>query len=487
MIFFNKSLDFSGDFFCMFITYLKSRFMKNIRKTLMVITLLIIASSKGQEIGLEIFATGFSSPVAIENAGDDRLFVVERGGTIKILNANGTTNSTPFLSLNNSIVLSGGERGLLGLAFHPDYVNNRYFYINYTRANDGATVIARYQTNSTNPNIADPNSAFQILTVAQPYSNHNGGTIRFGTDGFLYIGMGDGGSGGDPENYAQNKNSLLGKMLRIDIDNGSPYAIPATNPFVGVNGADEIWSVGMRNPWKFSFNRLNGDLWIADVGQNMSEEINKVNAPITPGLNFGWRCYEANFLYNGSGCGSASNYFFPVNDYALDQEFCSITGGYVYTGNLYPNFQNKYFFADFCANKIGYVNENGSEITWTNAFNGNFSTFGEDLNGELYVGGLSNGIIYKIKDESLSVNSFQENGFILYPNPVKNSLTIKNTKNVNWTSITLYDSSGRKVGIYETSEESVFTKEVAEYPKGFYTLVIESSENQTYQTKIIIE
>jgi len=276
-------------------------------------------------------------------------------------------------------------------------------------------------------------------------------------------------------------------MLRIDVDNGSPYAIPATNPYVGVNGADEIWSVGMRNPWKFSFNRLNGDLWIADVGQNLSEEINKVEAPLTAGLNFGWRCYEGNSLYNGSGCGNAENYFFPVSTYPLNAEFCSSTGGYVYTGTMYPNFQNKYFLADFCANKIGFISEDGGAITWSNSFSGNFSTFGEDFNGELYVAGLSNGTIYKLVDQSLSQNSFEMNGFMIYPNPAKSMIRIKNTMNHDWNRISIYDLTGKKIEDYYPFQSTDFSINLSSYEVGFYLLIVETSKNEIYKTKIAVE
>jgi glucose/arabinose dehydrogenase len=264
-------------------------------KKLLLFTVFCITTSLfSQTISLQSFATGFSSPVAIVNAGDSRLFVVQRGGAIRILNANGTINGTNFLTIPSTTVLSGGERGLLGLAFHPNYATNGYFYVNYTRVGDGATVVARYSVSATDPNVANPASAQILLTVTQPYSNHNGGSLAFGPDGYLYIGMGDGGSGGDPQNYAQNINSLLGKMLRIDVDNGTPYSIPTGNPFAGATpGADEIWAVGMRNPWKFSFDKNTGDLWIADVGQSSIEEINKALST-DAGLNYGWKCYEGN-------------------------------------------------------------------------------------------------------------------------------------------------------------------------------------------------
>ncbi len=227
-------------------------------------------------IALQSVASGFSSPLGIEHAGDSRIFVVQQGGQINIISGGGQVLPTPFLNVE-SLIVSGGEQGLLGFAFHPNYATNGFFYLNYTRQGDGATVIARYQRSASDPNVADPNSAQILLTVAQPFANHNGGQLRFGPDGYLYIALGDGGSGNDPGNRAQNLATPLGKMLRIDVDNGSPYAIPPSNPFLNDGNPDtlpEIWAYGLRNPWRFSFDRLTGDLFIADVGQSAREEIN---------------------------------------------------------------------------------------------------------------------------------------------------------------------------------------------------------------------
>lgn len=442
-----------------------------------------------QTIGLQTFATGFSSPVAIVNAGDSRLFVVQRGGAIRILNANGTINATNFLTLTSTTIVSGGERGLLGLAFHPNYATNGYFYVNYTRASDGATVIARYSVSS-NPDVADANSGQILLIIAQPFTNHNGGSIVFGPDGYLYIGMGDGGSGGDPNNYGQNINSLLGKMLRIDVDGGgSPYAIPVDNPFAGATpGADEIWATGMRNPWKFSFDRLTGDLWIADVGQNAIEEINKATST-EAGLNYGWRCYEGNAAYNTTGCGPASNYKFPIAEYThASSGGCSLTGGYVYTGTTYPNLQNKYLFADYCNNRIGYVPTNGGTITWSSTtFTGNFVSFGEDINGELYIAGISNGIISKIIDTSLSSDEFKENGLSLYPNPAQNSVLLQNTLLLNLTQLSVFDMMGKKV-IYQNMNTAESTEiSIGQLSPGFYVVSVEEANGNTFTRKLIVK
>ncbi|HEY0091645.1 MAG TPA: PQQ-dependent sugar dehydrogenase, partial [Flavobacterium sp.] len=371
--------------------------------------------SLAQTISITPFATGLSSVVGIFHAGDSRLFVVQQTGAIRIVQPNGTVDPTNFLTLTTATISTGGERGLLGLAFHPDYDTNGYFYVNYTRAGDGATVIARYTRSSSNPNIADPSTAAVLLTVAQPFSNHNGGTIAFGPDGYLYIGMGDGGSAGDPGNRAQNINENLGKMLRIDVDSGAPYAIPADNPYVGIPGNDEIWAIGLRNPWKWSFDRLTGDLYIADVGQGEYEEINRVSST-DPGVNYGWKCYEGSDVY--SACtGTGVTFTFPVAEYSHSGTGgCSITGGYVYRGTTYPNFVGKYFFADYCLPRIGMMDETNN-LTYSANFTGvpNFTTFGEDVTGELYVGG--DDTIYKITDASLGTNQNLKNGFALYPNP----------------------------------------------------------------------
>src|SRR5690554_2313016 len=268
------------------------------KKTILSLFMALGLTSMAQTIILTPFATGFSDPVEIAHCGDDRLFIVQQGGAIKVVNSDGSVNAENFLNLS-SLISTGSERGLLGLAFHPNYESNGYFFVNYTNTS-GNTVIARYSVSNSNPNVADPSSGVILLTINQPFSNHNGGCIKFGPDGYLWISMGDGGSGGDPNNNGQNKSSLLGKMLRIDVD-GETYTSPSDNPFVGTDGADEIWAYGLRNAWKFSFDRETGDVWIADVGQNAIEEINHESST-EPGLNYGWRCYEGNNTYNTSGC-----------------------------------------------------------------------------------------------------------------------------------------------------------------------------------------
>ncbi len=352
------------------------------------------------------FASAFDDPVCIANAGDSRLFVVSRAGYIYIVDNTGNTNPVPFLDIDARVKSNGSEQGLLGLAFHPEYPDSGYFYVNYTGVGD-STHISRFSLSLSNPDLADALSEKKLLTIFQPFANHNGGDLSFGQDGYLYIGLGDGGSGGDPDNRSQNLQEYLGKMLRIDVNHGNPYAIPETNPFYNDPIAlDEIWALGLRNPWRFSFDRVTGDLWIADVGQNTWEEIDFQPASSPGGENYGWRCYQGNAPYNTTGCGGSELYTFPIHQYSHSFG-CSVTGGYVYRGSQFPAMYGKYFFADYCSDRIWTIRDAGG--IWTvelyGQFSGNnFTTFGEDANGQLYVAGYSTGIIYIIGDNSSGVN-----------------------------------------------------------------------------------
>ncbi|MGG7033708.1 MAG: PQQ-dependent sugar dehydrogenase [Flavobacterium sp.] len=429
-----------------------------------------------QIIGLQSFATGFKNPVEITHAGDDRLFVVEKEGIIKILNPDGTVDPIPFLSVKDQ-VSTGSEQGLLGLAFHPNFASNGLFYINYTNLN-GDTVIKEYSNFSGDDRI--------LLTIPQPYANHNGGSLKFGSDGYLYIGMGDGGSGGDPGNRAQNINELLGKMLRIDVNSGSPYGIPSNNPYVGKNGADEIWAIGLRNPWKFSFDKSNGNLWIADVGQNAIEEINVAPASQAE-LNYGWRCYEGNSDYNTSGCSPKNSMKFPLATINHSTGACSITGGYVYNGTKYPNFQGLYFFSDYCKPQIGMLKATG-EITFSVNFSGNnFSTFGEDQSDELYIASLANGTIYKITDISLSTENFEKTHFVIYPNPTKSEISIQKLNDEYPTEITIFDLNGKLLLHQVTENKKNNTIKTGNLSSGIYILTLKSNQKRFYTQRLIIE
>jgi len=359
--------------------------------------LTLAASAANPLLTFETVATDLDNPVAVTHAGDSRLFITLQPGRI-VIHDGTRVLPTPFLDIQ-SLVRFGGERGLLGLAFHPRYAENGFFFVNYTDLS-GHTVVARYHVSS-DPNRADPATRKQILFVQQPFSNHNGGELQFGRDGYLYIGMGDGGSGGDPGNRAQNLTDLLGKMLRVDVDNGDPYAIPPSNPYVGTTAArPEIWASGLRNPWRFSFDRDNGDLWIADVGQGAWEEVNFQPGTSIGGENYGWRRMEGTHCFNPSTNCNNGTLVVPVIEYDHSAGACSVTGGYVYRGSQHPRLKGLYLYGDFCSGRIwGATRSQAGEITIHDlsdtAFN--ISAFGQDSNGELYVADLG-GAVYRITD-----------------------------------------------------------------------------------------
>lgn len=346
----------------------------------------------------------FDNPVDLQNAGDgtDRIFVVEQAGIINVFENNpAVTVKKKFLDITDS-VSSGGEMGLLGLAFHPNYESNGYFFVNYTKSQPyRRTLIVRFSVSSTNPDSADRSSSKILLEIPQPYSNHNGGQVAFGPDGYLYIALGDGGSGGDPQNNAQNKSSLLGKLLRIDVDqiqNPLNYAIPSDNPFKNNTQGfkEEIYAFGLRNPWRFSFDKSTNRLWCADVGQDAWEEIDLV----VNGENYGWRCYEGNHDYDLSGC-TGTNYIQPIWEYS-HQEGSSITGGFVYHGSNIPELYGKYIYADFVSRKIWALTYDGINPAANQLLltaNGGISSFGVDENNELFVCSF-NGRIYRIESNS---------------------------------------------------------------------------------------
>ena len=336
-------------------------------------------------IGLEQIVTGLTHPVHLTHAGDrsGRLFVVEQEGVIRIVRG-GKVRQAPFLDIAR-LVRSGGEQGLLSVAFHPRYLANGLFFVNYTDRS-GDTVVARYRV-SADPDRADPTTASVVLTIPQPYSNHNGGQLQFGPDGYLYIGMGDGGSGGDPQGHGQNPSSLLGKMLRIDVSS-LPYAVPPSNPFAGPGPPlDEIWALGLRNPWRFSFDRQTGDLYIADVGQNTYEEVDVQPASSRGGENYGWNIMEGTACFSPrAGC-RREGLTLPVATYRTGED-CSITGGYVYRGTRVPALTGTYVFGDYCSGRIWGLQKaadgrgNVRELDDTDL---RISSFGEDEAGEVYL------------------------------------------------------------------------------------------------------
>lgn len=371
---------------------------------------LYVAASWGAvTIKAEPVVTGLSSPVGITHAGDHsgRLFIVLQGGRIVIFDGVQLL-SPPFLDISPLVSFSG-ERGLLGLAFHPDYAHNGFFYVSYTDKADGHSVIARYSV-SGDPNEADPASAKILLTASQPFTNHNGGQLQFGPDGYLYIGLGDGGSGGDPGNRAQDLLLLLGKILRIDVDNGAPYEIPPDNPFVGNPDAlGEIWAWGLRNPWRFSFDRLTGDMFIGDVGQNSWEEVDFQPASSTGGENYGWRLMEGNSCYNPATNCNNPTLTLPILVYDHSAG-CSVTGGYRYRGSKNSDLYGLYLYGDYCSGLIWGAQEDGlGGWNTTVLLDTNFliSTFGEDESGEIYFAHLSatNGAVYQVVQSPTSTNA----------------------------------------------------------------------------------
>ena len=352
--------------------------------------------------GLITVATGLNFPLYLTTAhGDDnRLFIVEKGGLIRIIK-NGTLLETPFLDIHR-LVSTGGEQGLLGLAFDPGYAANGRFYVSYTDTS-GDSKIVRYSV-SGNPDIAQTAPDRVLLTIDQPFANHNGGNIVFGPDGYLYIGMGDGGSGNDPHGNGQDKTDLLGSLLRIDVHPQDDYTIPGDNPFISQPSArPELWDIGLRNPWRFSFDRKTGDLYIADVGQNAREEINVAPAAQGrgKGINYGWNIMEGAICTPGVGpnC-NKTGLTLPVLDYDHSNNNCSVTGGYVYRGSAIPGIQGTYFYADYCAGWVkSFVYRNGAATDhkeWKALSpGGNITSFGEDGQGELYIL-TSQGGVYRI-------------------------------------------------------------------------------------------
>lgn len=407
--------------------------MKEMRLTVLVAVGLGVAWAPGAavaggELNTVRVASGLNRPTEVVAAPGDtsRLFILEQPGIIKILDLNtGEVLPTPFLNIDPSVsngYTGNGERGLLSLAFHPKYFvpgdpNEGHFFVHYS-ANNGATTVERFRVSS-NPNVADINDRLVILSMFQPFPNHNGGQLAFGPcDGFLYIALGDGGAANDPSNRAQNLNMMFGKLLRINVDNASadtPYEIPPDNPFVGQNALGEIWAYGLRNPWRFSFDRITGDLYIGDVGQNAREEIDFQPAASTGGENYGWRCMEGNRCTGFSGCECFSDALTdPIHEYFQGVNGFSVTGGHVYRGCQIPSIRGHYFFADFVSGRIWSFKVVDGAVTDFQQRDGDLnppdaggiinqiSSFGVDAQGEIYIvdrGGATTGQVFKIVPE----------------------------------------------------------------------------------------
>jgi len=377
---------------------------------LLCIASLLAPEAAAQDLEATLVTSGYSAPLYLSSPPGDntRLFIVEQSTARIKIHKPATGTTTTFMDIG-SIVGSGSERGLLGMAFHPNYASNRKFYVSYTN-NSGSSMLVQYLRSASNQDTGDTSSATTIYgPTSQPYSNHNGGCIQFGADGKLYLGFGDGGSANDPGNRAQNTSQVMGKMLRFDVDGGAPYSAN-DNPFYTGSGglSDFMWSIGWRNPWRFSFDRQTGDMWIGDVGQNAREEVSFEAASNNGGDNYGWRCMEAFRCTGLSGCTcNSAPLTLPVHEYTHSGGNCSITGGYVYRGNLMPNMVGRYFFGDYCSGKIwsGQPNGTGSltnvvEHTSDLAIPGSelITSFGEDANGELYVVDSSGGQIWRLEE-----------------------------------------------------------------------------------------
>jgi glucose/arabinose dehydrogenase len=400
----------------------------------------------------------FTNPIDLEyaNDGTDRLFVIEQSGIIKIFqNSSSASSVKVFLDITDRVSTESDEMGLLGLAFHPDYKNNGYFYVNYTILSPSRmTRISRFQVSSTNPDSADKNSELILIAQDQPFDNHKGGRTTFGSDGYLYLGLGDGGFGGDPNNNAQNKSVLLGKILRIDVNTTQEslnYGIPPSNPFIGNTQGwrEEIYAYGLRNPWRFSFDPATGWLWCGDVGQSAWEEIDIIQK----GQNYGWRCYEGLYPYDTSGC-NGTDYISPIFNYDHSGANCAIIGGFVYRGQNVPELFGKYIYADYCSQIYWSLQYDSTAppintLLLTSPY-GQPLAFATDKNQELY-SLTSDGKIYKFKPTVISVKSAGDNisNYYLaqnYPNPFNPSTSINfNVPEESKVHLQIMDAIGRTV------------------------------------------
>ncbi len=440
---------------------------------------------------LESYTTGLSRPVAIVSADDARLFICEQDGRIRIIDSTGTLLSSPFLDIETKVNSQGNEQGLLGLTFHPNFGTNGYFYVNYTQ-NGGSTRLSRFQVDNSNPNLGLIDSEKILIEVPQPYSNHNGGDLAFGPDGYLYMTLGDGGSGNDPDKNGQELATLLGTIIRIDVDSGDPYAIPADNPFVGDSTArPEIWSWGWRNPWRFSFDRQTGDMWVADVGQNAREEISLEPAGSPGGLNFGWRCMEG--TRNTGLCSALPTSEGPVFEYAHSANLGrSITGGYVYRGSEFPALQGHYVFGDYVSGRFWTLYPNGSggyDTTDQGQLlpSVELSAFGQGVNGELYVAARSEGTIYRIlAGDTQSIKDAQQTPLVLSPQPWVDVLTVQLPSEPTgpvWVKVT--NLNGQTVMNEKRALQGHFSLGRGELPTGLYLLEVHS-DGYSWVQKVMV-
>lgn len=433
-----------------------------------------------QSFIVDLFSEGFSSPLDIQSAGDDRIFIVEKNGVVKIINSDGTVRSEPFIDLTDNID-PAGEGGLLGLAFHPEYNINGYFFVSYVDLNRD-TQISRFNVSANNDNIADPNSELPILNFERNTVFHYGGALAFGPDNYLYIASGDDLTFVDSQDTA----SFLGKILRIDIDNpsgGNNYGIPADNPFVGSSSdLEEIWALGLRNPWKFSFDFVENTIWIADVGESSIEEINSVSI-LEGGLNFGWPCYEGSLKRKGQDCPPSNKLEFPIAEYSHDIG-SAIIGGYVYRGALFPDYYGTYLFADIGSKMIGWLDTN-DDLNYTFNYEKNWSSFGVDNKNEVYLAAFTSGEIYKLQlilNDEGTVNLKP----ILYPNPSKNEVFIESQNNI-LKHVKLFDMFGKTLIFRKNINHRKTRIETHNLTSGIYILEIETIQGNIGRKKLLVK
>lgn len=446
--------------------------------------------------------SGLNASLDVVNAGDgtNRLFVVQRGGTVRIISG-GVLLPGNFLEIPDSLS-AGGESGLLSLAFHPDYENNRYFFVYYTNT-AGDLAIVRFQTQAGNPNAADEATGVILLNIPHPtFANHNGGKLIFGPEGNLYLGIGDGGGGGDPANNSQNGNSLLGKMIRLNVDDFTTppyYTIPFDNPYIGDPAVrDEIFALGLRNPWRWSFDRSTNDVWIADVGQGLWEEVNHRPYLSSGGINYGWRCYEGNAAYNTAGCLPAGSYVFPIFVYPhiFASGGFSVTGGYVYRGTEFPSLAGVYICADYVSGNVWRIKPDGGG-GWTSYIQsglpGNIAGFGEAENADLYAVSLG-GTLYKVDTLTVvlpvTLLEFTAKAFTGY-----NELRWKTTNELNLAGYEIeysfnsidFESAGNKMAINGTGENHYnFQHVITGFTKLFYRLKIKDIDRRIKYSGILV-
>jgi glucose/arabinose dehydrogenase len=422
-----------------------------IKKLLVISSLSLLPALGKSQLSVDLIqvASGLPDIVDIAHAGDDRIFCVLQSGTVRIVQ-DGVVLPTPFLTVTVSF---SGEQGLLGLTFDPNYAQNGFLYVHYTINSGGLkSRVARYRVSDADPNVADPASAIILFEWPQPYGNHNGGEIDFGPDGYLYIGLGDGGSGGDPQNNAQDLSDPLGDIMRIAItEDGTGYTIPPDNPYADATSPDtmpEIFASGLRNPWRFGFDALTGDLWIGDVGQNAWEEVDfwPAGDMYTSGPNFGWRCYEGLVPYNTDGCVQADQYVQPIA-VQPNGPWCSVIGGRVYRGSEFPTLYGHYLYTDYCVGGIWSLTPDGAGGWVNDQLMDNqglgFTVIAEDVNNELYVGHTDDGILYRLVDP-MTVNIADRNEIPvnIYPVPASDRFTVEGDLQ-NVRNLQLIDAAGR--------------------------------------------